>query len=205
MNGPKRSRADRYPFRCWPARGVNRYKPKASDLGKLISTHTHLTKKAGVIFTADQCHKQCDAEWTCALAVFRPWMCQLYTGREGGFSSFRYPGVSGVFKAGSATQSSEAYGGAASRGIDGNRDGVYNNGACTHTRNEGTHWWQVEFIEEQTVEAVIISARQETYESSQVKGVTIKVGSSVCATGVSVSPGKTETVKCASPIKGKGE
>lgn len=42
-----------------------------------------------------------------------------------------------------ATQSSTAFGGVASRAVDGNYDGTYNNGSVTHTNNARA-WWQVD-------------------------------------------------------------
>jgi len=44
----------------------------------------------------------------------------------------------------SATQSSITYDGAASRGVDGNTDGVFNNKSVTHTAYELNAWWEVD-------------------------------------------------------------
>lgn len=46
-----------------------------------------------------------------------------------------------------ATQSSEGWGGAPGRAVDGNRDGNYNANSTTHTSgaaNDATPWWQVD-------------------------------------------------------------
>jgi len=43
-----------------------------------------------------------------------------------------------------ATQSSTYNGGAASRAVDGNTDGVFNNGSVTHTDSTAQAWWQVD-------------------------------------------------------------
>ncbi|MGB0386541.1 MAG: lamin tail domain-containing protein [Ardenticatenaceae bacterium] len=43
-----------------------------------------------------------------------------------------------------ATQSSTGFGGVPSRAVDGNPDGVYNNGSVTHTNNEANAWWEVD-------------------------------------------------------------
>ncbi|WP_375388460.1 discoidin domain-containing protein [uncultured Amnibacterium sp.] len=40
-----------------------------------------------------------------------------------------------------ANQSSTAYGGAASRAVDGNTDGVFNDGSVTHTNTDTNSWW----------------------------------------------------------------
>jgi hypothetical protein len=45
---------------------------------------------------------------------------------------------------GTATQSSEAWGGAPSRGIDGNPTGHWPLGSVTHTQNENQPWWEVD-------------------------------------------------------------
>ena len=42
------------------------------------------------------------------------------------------------------TQSSEVEGGAASRGVDGNRDGNWGANTCTHTGGGDPEWWQVD-------------------------------------------------------------
>ena len=44
----------------------------------------------------------------------------------------------------SANQSSITYNGIASRGVDGNTDGVYNNESVTHTAYELNAWWEVD-------------------------------------------------------------
>lgn len=43
-----------------------------------------------------------------------------------------------------ATQSSTEYGGVASRAVDGNTSGNWNDGSVTHTATEGAPWWQVD-------------------------------------------------------------
>lgn len=42
------------------------------------------------------------------------------------------------------TQSSMAYSGEASRAVDGNNDGIYNDGSVTHTNSEAGAWWMVD-------------------------------------------------------------
>ena len=43
-----------------------------------------------------------------------------------------------------ATQSSTGWGGEASRAVDGNTDGVWDNGSLSHTGKEDNPWWQVD-------------------------------------------------------------
>ena len=43
-----------------------------------------------------------------------------------------------------ASQSSTSYGGAASRAVDGNTDGVFSNGSVSHTTSQTNAWWSVD-------------------------------------------------------------
>src|SRR5262249_1932803 len=49
-----------------------------------------------------------------------------------------------VARLGTASQSSTAFGGDASRAIDGSTDGSFSNGSVTHTDNQPGSWWQVQ-------------------------------------------------------------
>ena len=44
---------------------------------------------------------------------------------------------------GEATASSDSHGGVASRAVDGDTDGIWNGGSCTHTRHENNPWFKV--------------------------------------------------------------
>jgi hypothetical protein len=55
-----------------------------------------------------------------------------------------------------ASQSSTACGGDASRAIDGNTDGNYNNNSITHTDNGPNSWWQVDFGRTREVAQVVL-------------------------------------------------
>lgn len=57
---------------------------------------------------------------------------------------------------GSAEQSSTSYNGAASRAIDGNTSGVWNQGSVTHTANEYQPWWQVRLANDTNIEEIVI-------------------------------------------------
>ncbi len=52
--------------------------------------------------------------------------------------------ITNVAKGKTAIQSAVAYGGAASRAVDGNTDGNYNAGSVTHTAGDPNPWWQVD-------------------------------------------------------------
>lgn len=68
----------------------------------------------------------------------------------GGTSPADLPGVTPgshvnlAYLAGSASQSSEGWGGVANRAIDGNTDGNFGNGSVSHTNQPSDSWWQVE-------------------------------------------------------------
>ncbi len=53
-----------------------------------------------------------------------------------------------------ATQSSTAYGGVASRGVDGNTSGEWSNNSVTHTASDMNAWWQVDLGEDYQVSSI---------------------------------------------------
>lgn len=59
----------------------------------------------------------------------------------------------------SASQSSTAYGGAASRAVDGNRDNDYGHHSVTHTDFQDHSWWKVDLEKEDSVGTVRIYNR----------------------------------------------
>lgn len=59
----------------------------------------------------------------------------------------------------SASQSSIAYGGDASRAVDGNRDNIWNNRSVTHTDFQDHSWWKVDLEKEESVGTVRIYNR----------------------------------------------
>ncbi|MBN1420834.1 MAG: lamin tail domain-containing protein [Planctomycetes bacterium] len=68
------------------------------------------------------------------------------------------PGVPGtnLARGGTATQSTTAYGGVASRAIDGNRSGVYGDGSITHTDDVPGSWWRVDLGRMYTIDRVVL-------------------------------------------------
>lgn len=57
---------------------------------------------------------------------------------------------------GTATQSSEAFGGEASRAIDGVQSGVWGNGSVTHTAQDAAPWWELDLGSAKSIEALTI-------------------------------------------------
>ena len=53
-----------------------------------------------------------------------------------------------------ASQSSEAYGGEASRAVDGSMASAWGSGSCSHTQNKVPPWWQVDLGSTKEVRAV---------------------------------------------------
>lgn len=60
---------------------------------------------------------------------------------------------------GTATQSSTAYNGVASRAIDGNTSGRYGDGSVTHTASNTNAWWQVALPQDSTINEIVIHNR----------------------------------------------
>ncbi|HEY2910304.1 MAG TPA: HEAT repeat domain-containing protein, partial [Gemmataceae bacterium] len=75
-----------------------------------------------------------------------------------------------------ARQSNTAYGGVASRAVDGNTDGSYGGGGQTHTR-EGTDnaWWEVDLGGEFPIETVIVYNRTDGNLGSRLNNFTLRV------------------------------
>ena len=58
-----------------------------------------------------------------------------------------------------ASQSVTAYGGLASRAIDGNRNGSWYVGSVTHTDGSSNNWWQVDLGADRSVERIVLYNR----------------------------------------------
>lgn len=58
-----------------------------------------------------------------------------------------------------ATQSSTAFGGDASRGVDGNTSGAWSGSSVTHTNNEASPWWKVDLAGSRPISYVTIHNR----------------------------------------------
>ena len=64
-----------------------------------------------------------------------------------------------VAKGKTATQSSTAYGGVASRAVDGNTDGVFSDSSVTHTDSAAGSWWMVDLGSVYTIATIDIYNR----------------------------------------------
>lgn len=57
---------------------------------------------------------------------------------------------------GTASQSSTGWGGSASRGIDGDTNGIYNQGSITHTQNDPNAWWEVDLGQVSYIKDIVL-------------------------------------------------
>jgi putative heme-binding domain-containing protein len=81
-----------------------------------------------------------------------------------------------IARNGKASQSSTAYGGVASRAIDGNKSGSYGDGGQTHTAEGETNpWWEVDLGSELPINSIVIYNRTDGNLGSRLKNFTLKV------------------------------
>jgi putative heme-binding domain-containing protein len=87
-----------------------------------------------------------------------------------------YSGGKNVARQGKASQSSTAYGGDASKAIDGNKSGKYEDGGQTHTEeNKQNPWWEVDLGAEFPIETIIVYNRTDEGLGKRLDGFTLKV------------------------------
>lgn len=81
---------------------------------------------------------------------------------------------------GKATQSPRYYHafGAAFTAIDGNRDGDFNSGSCTHSAESTKPWWRVDLLESYIVTSIAIFNRRDCCEH-RLNGLKIHIGNSL--------------------------
>lgn len=91
-----------------------------------------------------------------------------------------------------ARQSSEGWAGRPSRAIDGNTNGRYRSGSCSHTHRNRPSWWEVALGGTYKVTKVVVWNRSDCC-GSRLRGVTVTVDGKRC--GV-LGSGRTSTVRC---------
>jgi len=79
----------------------------------------------------------------------------------------------------SATQSSTAYSGNAARAIDGNTNGNWGKGSCTHSSGAKNNWWMASLAQDSAVNKVVIYNRVDCC-SNRINGAKVYVGDSLC-------------------------
>ncbi|XP_067148680.1 uncharacterized protein [Apteryx mantelli] len=115
------------------------------------------------------------------------------------------PGAPNVARDQWATQSSTAASsGAAAKAVDGNRDGVWQRGSCSHTRRERQPWWAVDLGARHAVWAVLVQNRRDCCWE-RLRGARVHVGDAagerassnpVCGVITDAGPGSLSTVCC---------
>jgi putative heme-binding domain-containing protein len=87
-----------------------------------------------------------------------------------------YSGGKNVARRGKATQKNTAYGGDASKAIDGNTSGKYDDGGQTHTEvDTADPWWEVDLEAEYPIESIVIYNRTDGDAGKRLEGFTLKV------------------------------
>ncbi|CAH1247884.1 Hypp8046 [Branchiostoma lanceolatum] len=101
-----------------------------------------------------------------------------------------------------AVQSTTGWGGAAAKGVDGNKDQNWSGGSCTHTTNGGNSWWRVDLGFVQAIGNVVVYNRRDCCRE-RLNGFKVHVGGStnvyanpVCGGSNTVTTHSTITVNC---------
>ncbi|TNN56660.1 Fucolectin [Liparis tanakae] len=90
---------------------------------------------------------------------------------------YRAPTRENLALGGKASQSSMYEFGAASNAIDGNPNAVWEDGSCTHTKNNINPWWRLDLRVTHKVFSVKITNRDE--DSDRLNGAEIRIGDSM--------------------------
>lgn len=120
--------------------------------------------------SANECAARCAQNPDCV--SFYKWtdanVCVLYGAASIGTAGQGWLNVETCWKRANVTdmalgrpalQSSISWGGAASRAVDGNTDGVYNDNSVTHTADEYQPWWQVDLQGSRSISKVVLFNR----------------------------------------------
>ncbi|CAI5778809.1 Hypothetical predicted protein [Podarcis lilfordi] len=70
----------------------------------------------------------------------------------------------------------------AGKAVDGNSDGLFFHGSCTHTNSEDAPWWYVDLGEQYSISTVVVKNRMDCC-GSRLLGAQIRVGDSVADHG----------------------
>nr|XP_025044461.1 uncharacterized protein LOC112547122 [Pelodiscus sinensis] len=91
------------------------------------------------------------------------------------------------------------------RAVDGNSEGRYDQGSCSHTRFDTEPWWTVDLGSQYSVSVVIVKNRGDECCGERIKGAQIRVGDSLanhgkdnplCGTITDSRPGSVSTICC---------
>ncbi|KAG9259549.1 hypothetical protein AMEX_G27861 [Astyanax mexicanus] len=110
--------------------------------------------------------------------VFIPGKNRLLTLCEVEVYGYPTPNGENVAVKGRATQSSLYSNSFPFTAIDGNRDGVYAHGSCSHTYNNLSPWWRLDLLKRHKVFSIIIANRKDAV-SERLNGAEIRIGDSL--------------------------
>ncbi|XP_054023506.1 uncharacterized protein LOC104300699 [Dryobates pubescens] len=129
-------------------------------------------------------------------------LCEVEVIRQ---SCIPLPGAPNVARDQRATQSSTSTSsGVATKAVDGNRDGVWHHGSCSHTRREQEPWWSVDLGARHAVATVVVKNRQDCCWQ-RLRGAQVHVGDAaaergkdnpICGIITDTSPGSLTTLCC---------
>lgn len=119
---------------------------------------------------------------------------------------YGYPAPNGenVALIGKATQSFLYGNGFASNANDGNKDGVYTHGSCTHTHKTLNPWWRLDLLKRHKVFSVVITNTLDNLPE-RLNGAEIRIGDNLdnngnnnprCATIASIPAGFSSSFDC---------
>ncbi|KAL5261440.1 hypothetical protein ACHWQZ_G007220 [Mnemiopsis leidyi] len=116
---------------------------------------------------------------------------------------FKVEDYAKIEKYGVATQGSTAYGGVPSRAIDGNIDGRWKSGTCTHTK-EGSNstWWKLSFFVQFKVNFIVLWNRNQDGQSfaKRIDQTKIYMENDLCATLEYEDGLNPYVVNCGAPL-----
>jgi len=111
----------------------------------------------------DTCGSQSTVEWAAITGTEYSIQIGNAPGAAPGSGTFElYVGgnaTNNLALLGTASQSSTGWSGVPERGIDGNTDGVYNNGSCTHTTDLSNSWWEVDLGGDAPISRILLYNR----------------------------------------------
>ncbi|XP_073488527.1 fucolectin-like [Aquarana catesbeiana] len=116
------------------------------------------------------------------------------------------PGAVNVARNGEASQSSNFQSSYAYKAIDGNADGDFEKGFCSHTNDDFESWWNLDLKKTYNISSIIITNRQDACEK-RLLGAEIRIGDSpdrknpVCKKVTDVS--KPRISLCCSGMSGR--
>jgi len=116
-----------------------------------------------IVCNDDTCGTQSSVEWTVVGGLEYTIQLGNAPGGAPGSGTFElYVGgnaQTNLALAGTAIQSSEAHGGQPGRGIDGNTNGTWSNGSCTHTADQPSSWWEVQLATSAPISRILLYNR----------------------------------------------